>query len=450
MSTSQEASAPVETVADDADALLRRAMSAHDAGEFAAARIDYERLLALAPDHPDGLHLFGLLECMVGNNERAVELIGRALALLPGEAMFHNNIGLAYAHLGRLAEAEEHYRQAFELDSGRLDAVNNLALLKMRQGKLETAEQILLVLLETAPAYVDARHNLAGLYLRQGQITAAVEQCRAGLITAPKHPALRRVLGFGYTALGDHTGAIKLYGRWLAEEPDNAEARHHYAALTGTDVPLRCSDDYVRSMFDTFASTFEHKLAQLDYAAPSLVGEMVRRLHGEPRGQLRVADAGCGTGLCAPFLKPYASRLVGVDLSKPMLERAIARQAYDELVQGDLTAFLLERPQGFDLLVSADTLCYFGALEGFAAAARASLAAGGWLVFSVEAHTAEVDAAGWRLQPIGRYSHQREYVLDALFAAGFVEQDAEAVILRQEAFVPVQGWLVRARVPPRS
>lgn len=426
-------------------ALLRQAMSSHDSGDLKGARSFYEQLLALAPAHPDGLHLFGLLECMVGNNQRALDLIGKALEILPDEPMFHNNIGLAHAHLGHLDEAERHYRIAFEADPQRLDAINNLALLMCRRGKTAVAEQIYLALLEAAPGYVDARHNLAGLYLRLGQVTAAVEQCREGLITAPRHPTLRRVLGFGYTALGVRDQAIELYKNWLTDQPGNAEAAHHYAALTGEDVPARATEAYVRSMFDNFAISFESKLAQLDYMAPALVGQAVAAELGEPRGKLRVADAGCGTGLCAPFLLPYARHLVGVDLSQPMLDRAEVRKVYHDLVHGELTAFLQERPDAFDLLVSADTLCYFGGLETFAAAARQSLSPGGLLVFSVEAHGPEEDAAGWRLQPIGRYSHQRRYVEDVLTAAGFSQPALEAVILRTEALKPVHGWLVRAR-----
>jgi len=35
-----------------------------------------------------------------------------------------------------------------------------------------------------------------------------------------------------------------------------------------------------------------------------------------------VLDAGCGTGLCGPILRPYAAGLVGVDLSEGMLKVA--------------------------------------------------------------------------------------------------------------------------------
>ncbi|WP_425536227.1 methyltransferase domain-containing protein, partial [Chromobacterium vaccinii] len=40
---------------------------------------------------------------------------------------------------------------------------------------------------------------------------------------------------------------------------------------------------------------------------------------------------GCGTGLAGEAVRPYASRLDGVDLSAGMLERASAKGIYDSL-----------------------------------------------------------------------------------------------------------------------
>ena len=59
---------------------------------------------------------------------------------------------------------------------------------------------------------------------------------------------------------------------------------------------------------------------------------------------LEVLDAGCGTGLAAPLLGPYARRLVGVDLSGAMLEQARALPQYDELVE-ELTKFPKKKSQ---------------------------------------------------------------------------------------------------------
>ncbi len=73
------------------------------------------------------------------------------------------------------------------------------------------------------------------------------------------------------------------------------------------------------------------------------MGEAVGRLFGSGDASLAVLDAGCGTGLCAPWLVPYAHRLVGVDLSQAMLDKAAARACYDELAKADLVAFLQSR-----------------------------------------------------------------------------------------------------------
>ncbi|MCX4239251.1 class I SAM-dependent DNA methyltransferase [Paraliomyxa miuraensis] len=58
------------------------------------------------------------------------------------------------------------------------------------------------------------------------------------------------------------------------------------------------------------------------------------------RRDLDVLDAGCGTGLCAPLLRPLARTLVGVDLSGKMLDQARRRGGYDELIEAELTEML--------------------------------------------------------------------------------------------------------------
>jgi len=83
----------------------------------------------------------------------------------------------------------------------------------------------------------------------------------------------------------------------------------------------------------------------------------------EKKWKLDVLDGDCGTGLCAPILKPYASRLTGVDLSAGMMVRAKKTKLYEELVESELTAYLTKHPAAFNLAVFSDTLCYFGDLE---------------------------------------------------------------------------------------
>jgi predicted TPR repeat methyltransferase len=156
-----------------------------------------------------------------------------------------------------------------------------------------------------------------------------------------------------------------------------------------------------------------------------------------------IADAGCGTGLCAGFLRPRAKRLLGVDLSSGMLARARARKTYDELIESELAAWLGSRQQEFDLIVSADTLCYFGALDQAVAGAAGALRPGGRLVFTVE--KAAEGVADYHLDPTGRYSHAETYVRRMLAEAGLDAIAIEHVVLRKERGFEVHGLLASAR-----
>ena len=466
-----------------ASELLRQGMQAHESKQIEEAGRLYLAAVNLEPDNPDALHLLGILHGQFGDDQVAVTLIRRAIELNPQEAMFHNNLGNVLLNLNQVEEAEPCYRQAVQLDTARYDAQNNLAVLLGRRGEIEGAEAEFKKLLKLAPGFTDARENLASMYLRQGRVHDALVQCVTGLVTSPRAVGLRSMLGRAYSTWGFPEESARVYREWLRDEPDDPRPAHYLAALSGEQAPARASDAYVRATFDGFASSFDAKLAELEYRAPDLVGEAVRQALGEAHKTLRVGDLGCGTGLCGQHLVPYAARLQGVDLSRNMLKRAALLDLYDELREAELVAFLLERPLAFDLLVSADTLCYFGDLAEFAAAARASLDDGGLLVFTVEAHDAtaataatadvadkadNVDVADvadvaevaevaevarvmdFVLHNHGRYSHREGYLRQVLVDAGFDAPLLREVVLRQEALMPVVGWLVTARLPAVS
>jgi predicted TPR repeat methyltransferase len=137
---------------------------------------------------------------------------------------------------------------------------------------------------------------------------------------------------------------------------------------------------------------------------------------------------------------------VGVDLSSAMLAKAEERATYDALHTAELTAYMLAHPAAFDLIVSADTLVYFGDLAAPLAAAAAALRPGGHLVFTVE-RAPDAPAVGYRLNPHGRYSHSEEYLRAALDAARLAPQAIEPAHLRIENQQPVEGYVVTAGRP---
>lgn len=107
----------------------RRAQSGlelHRLGRLAEAEVCYAGILAEEPDHPDALHLLGVLRRQTGRLDEARELLSRAVRLLPDSAAAHSNLGNALADLGRHAEAAACFRRALSLDPASAEALAGL------------------------------------------------------------------------------------------------------------------------------------------------------------------------------------------------------------------------------------------------------------------------------------------------------------------------------------
>ena len=402
----------------------------------------YRRVLDTAPDHPDALHYAGVLAHQQGQSDEAVSLIERSLALAPGRADCYNNLGIIFQSTGKLQAAIDAYQHAIAIEPGHANAHSNLGVLLRATGKPLEAEAAYRTAIQLNPEHIDAYTNL-GILLNALKRTKEAAECYCKVITLrPKHREARRLLALAHCVLGDIDEAVNILEEWLDEEPGDPIALHMRAACTGRDVPARASNGFVERTFDSFASSFESKLEQLSYRAPALVTAMLENSGLEPLKQLDVLDAGCGTGLCGPLLAPYARRLVGVDLSEGMLSLAKEKHVYDALINSELTDHMRAHSARFDVIVSADTLVYFGDLESVVAAAAGALGPNGLFIFTLE-HAAGAKAdTNWRLELHGRYSHARAYVERVLTAAGLQPWIIPAE-LRMESGVPVAGLVIR-------
>jgi predicted TPR repeat methyltransferase len=384
--------------------------------QFAEAHELYRRVLAAAPDHVDALHYAGVLAHQQGQSDEAVALIERSLALSPGRPDYFNNLGIVLQSSGQLEQAIAAYQRAIASDPNHANAHSNLGVLLRASGRPAEAEAAYRTAIRLQPDHVDAHTNL-GILLNALNRSEEAAACFCKVITLrPRHREARRLLALAHCMLGETGEAVRIFEQWLEEEPEDPIALHMLAACSGRDVPSRASNAFVEKTFDGFAASFESKLERLSYRAPALVAAMVERTGLAPMKHLDVLDAGCGTGLCGPLVAPYARHLAGVDLSARMLERANEKHVYDVLIQSELTEFLRGRLEVFDLIVSADTLVYFGDLQQLVVAAAAALRTGGVMVFTLEhAVGGEVD---YRLELHGRYSHARAYVERILRAGG--------------------------------
>lgn len=428
---------PSNTLAEAVECLRRN--------ESQAAEEICRTLLSDDPEHAQAWHLMGILHAQREEPGKAVKCFLAAIEHAPERATYHYNLGLAWRKLGQLQRARDAYRRAIDLRSDFLEARNNLGNTLQDLGEHQEALECFRELVRDYPDHSDGHFNLANTLQDTGKYTDAIEYYRRAVELDAEHDSARENLGRALSDQGELDEAADVWRSWLEREPDHPIARHMLASASGDQVPTRCDEDYVRQTFDeAFAKSFDRQLTCLKYRAPQLVAQAVAVILGDHPVD-SMLDAGCGTGWCGPLVRSCANHLVGVDLSADMLALASRRAVYDETIEAELTAFMNAHTERFDLILSADTFCYFGDLVPVLAAAFQALRRPGHLVLSVELDTSEGDGYGYRLQRHGRYCHREEYLRQGLQNAGFQLVELAKETLRTEVGQPVDGLIATAK-----
>lgn len=415
----------------------------HQNNQLEGAESLYLKILEMVPDQPDVLHYLGMIRYQQGRPVEAIRLILQAIERAPNFPDFYNNTGNIFISIDNVEAANASYLRAIDLAPERADLHNNLGVALQIQGDDERAEAAFRRAIELDTENFRAYNNLGRLYVARGDSKAATRYYCTSITLNPRQSQAHELLGIAYRTLGQIEKATEVFRSWLEDQPDNPVARHYYLACSGENVPDRASDGYIEQTFDAFAASFEDQLkVRLSYKAPELTAAKLLKYLPPPDKKFDILDAGCGTGLCGPLVAAYAARLVGVDLSNGMLQKAQGKECYDQLIKAELIAFLDAPEQAgvWDVIISADTLCYFGPLESVSSAAYRALKTGGLFAFSVEDGGGL--AAGHAVNPSGRYAHDAEYVRNSLQKAGFEVLCIDPAILRTEAGHPVCGLLV--------
>jgi predicted TPR repeat methyltransferase len=451
---------------------LHQAIALHQAGNLDAAESLYREILAREPGQADALHLLGLVQYARGDGGTAVELIRRAIARAPGNGVYHFNLGNVCRDLGDPDAALRAYEAAIELQPEEVDYHYNLAELLDAQGRgsaalvqyrravelepdnaalrldlgaclqglgqLDEAAQQYRQALALDPGLAQAHNNLGGIHQARDELDAAAGCYRAALAADPELAEAHRNHAAVLEATGQTEAALRQYQEALRLKPGYAEVAYKLAALRGGSAPETAPPEYISGLFDQYAEAFdEHLTGALGYRTPQRLRELYDELAGDATG-LRVLDLGCGTGLSGLAFRDRAAFLAGVDLSPRMLDKARARELYDELQCGDVVPTLAAEGHAWELVLAADVFVYLGDLAAVMAAAARALRPGGWLLFSVE----QGDGRDFVLGKSGRYAHSVEYLQRLAGEAGLTVRAARETVLRQDFGQDVQGWLL--------
>jgi len=404
-----------------------------------------ERAVALSPHQPDTWTLLGVVRGKLGDRHGADAAYRVALAQSPGSVSTWQCLGMLREQERDCAGAIECFRACIALGQATAAVWGNLGRLYYQIGAVHEGYGAYEAALRAEPANAHFARMLGkSRFLRDVSEGASVDDALAAYERSASagEEAERDRLDLLEVAseLFGHSGhidaAIRVSKKRLELRPESAAAKYLLSALVGEPGVDRSPPDYIVENFDAFAEQFDAKLVGvLGYDVPEQLCAVIRE-RTPPDKLYDALDAGCGTGLCGPLLRPMALHLTGVDLSAKMLELAARRGAYDALVREELTVFLGRAAARFDLVVAADVLIYFGDLSAFFALAANALRPGGLLAFSTEL----LKGDGYRILSTGRFAHAPRYV-ESTAAPYFVREVLTETTLRLDTSVRVAGNL---------
>jgi tetratricopeptide (TPR) repeat protein len=234
---------------------MQIAMRHHRNGQLAIAEDIYLKVLAQRPDHPDALHLLGVIAGDAGKTDAGIQLIRRAIAINPGVADYHSNLGNALARLGKLDEAIAAHRCAMRLRPDVAEIHCNLgnALEKNRQTLESIAEYREAIRLK--PELALSHNNLGHVLYISGQVDDAISACREAIRLDPSYPGAHFNLGLFLYSKRRFDESIAAVRESLRLKPDFAEAYYNLGnslhesgqfdeAIAAFQEALRLQPDY--------------------------------------------------------------------------------------------------------------------------------------------------------------------------------------------------------------
>ena len=212
--------------------------------------------MARQPSHFDALHLLGLVAAQTGQPARALDLIGRAIALNPSAPVAHSNQAKVFADLGRYGEAvvscDAAIRLAPDLAAAYVNRGDALAGLKRHEAALESFDKAIAI----DPTVPAAHNDRANSLLSLNRYEAAVAGYDAAIALKPDYAEAFAGRGVAQQKLKRPAEALASYSRAIALDPRNAEAYHNLGNLL---VDLKRYDDAIRAYATSMAAKPDNK-----------------------------------------------------------------------------------------------------------------------------------------------------------------------------------------------
>lgn len=423
---------------------LEEARLLHEGGSFTKAEALYQKLLQIAPENAELLHLFGALLLQTGQKERAESMLQLACTKAVGEPRYLNTLGLLYRHTSRVEEALITLTKAVKLAPDYAEAYSNRGLVYLQINRLKNALKDFKKATELEPGNPELWTNYGFALQDAGEVVKAHNAYQKAVEIAPN--VERYLLNLAAVAfnLNHKAEAIALYTKILKQNPEEPTAKHLMASLQNSADAHHVPEAYISKLFDQYAPQFDAHLKKLGYYVPERLAELIPALfvhQGDAQG-VSLLDLGCGTGACGQLFKEKCVKITGVDISRKMLAEAEKSNAYTALYCLGLLPYLKQEKGVYTLVFAADVFVYVGALEAIFKEVTRVLAPQGLFAFSIECATTDEGAKkGYTLRQSGRFAHTHAYIKTLAQTHNMAVEVAEDITVRKEREAGIPGCL---------
>ncbi len=205
---------------------LAQALRHHQAGQLQLAEQIYRQIIDVDQGNATAWHYLGILAHQQGDQQKALDLLQRALVLSAHEASFHFNLGLVYQNVGQFDQAKECYRRAVSLRPGYFEALINMA--RMLAGT-EPVDAITCYrqALHLAPNLPEIQVELGNALARSGHFHEAISSYRQAIALRPDLADAYTALGIALMESGMSDEAIKTFRQASQLQPDSFGAQNN-------------------------------------------------------------------------------------------------------------------------------------------------------------------------------------------------------------------------------
>lgn len=259
-------------------ALLDEGTAHLQGGRLQEAERTYRLALDMAPDHPEALHLLGLLLYRLNRLDDAMGTISRAIDQAPSSPLYWFNLGVVAQKAARPDEAIRAYRQAVTLNPRHLEAWSNLGNVLRDRGALPESIDAYQKALALNPSHPDTHNNLGVALKEQGQVPRAIASYRQAIQLKPTHVEALNNLGLALMETGSLNEAIASFAQALAIMPGYLKALYNLGiarSWAGEDEKAvdclqraaTAKHDHARPVTDSFVyrSRIKHDLEQIQH-----------------------------------------------------------------------------------------------------------------------------------------------------------------------------------------